>query len=595
MEIKRKTLFWKLYPSFLTISFILLFAIVMVALWSVKTFHYQERARDLEIRTKILTPSFSRLIKTKNYQALQRMAQTLGDSASTRVTIILPSGKVVGDNRKSPDNMDNHKNRPEVEKATLNGKGLSIRYGQTLAINSMYFAMAIVEQNKMIGIIRTSTPLDTLQTALWDIYYKVALGFSILVVIAAFASWWMSKSLVRPLEVMKLQAQRLAQGYFSSRVQLNASDSLEVEELGQAFNEIAIQLNQRIEIILNQRNEQEAVFSSMVEGVIAVDSNDNILRINKAAYSILKITKKNIEGIKLHKAIEAPELQKPIEFALKQNEPVKQEIIIHKDEEQVLLAQSAPLLDTHKARCGTLIVFNDITKLKEFEFQRKEFVANVSHELRTPLTAIQGLSETLIEFPELPAEKRENFTQVIHTHSLRLEGIIENLLTLSKIEKETEINEIEFTNEPITLALSNAIFLCNDKAQARNIKIILKSTHEVTFKHNSSLIEQAIINLLNNAIKYSDGDSEINISVITEKQCIKISVEDKGRGIPEKHLSRLFERFYRVDKARSRDLGGTGLGLSIVKRIALAHQGTISVQSEINKGSIFTLILPLNN
>ncbi|NQY87972.1 MAG: ATP-binding protein [Colwellia sp.] len=597
MKIKRKTLFWKLYPSFLIISFISLLAIVMIALWSFKSFYYQERAIDLEIRAKILTPVFSRLIQARDYQEIQQASQQLGDESLTRITIILPSGRIIGDNKKDPATMDNHKNRPEVAQATLNGKGLSIRYGHTLAIDSMYFAMPIIAQGKIIGIMRTSTPLYTLQNALWSIYYKVSLGFFILIIITAVASWWLSKALVRPLEIIKVQAQRLAQGDFSSRVQLSSNDSLESEQLGQAFNEIAIQLNQRIETIINQRNEQEAVFSSMVEGVIAVDSNEKIIRINQAAYNILKISEKNIEGVKLKNVIENTELHNLILFALQQNTPVGQEIIIHNDaeHEQVLFAQSAPLLDIHKNKCGTLVVFNDITKLKEFELQRKEFVANVSHELRTPLTAIQGLSETLIEFPDLVQDKRAYFIGVIHTHSIRLESIIENLLTLSKIEKETEIDEINLVDESITLALSNAIFLCKDKALKRNIDIILNNAEDIIFKHNSSLIEQAIINLLNNAIKYSDGNSAINITVVKQNHDIKISVADKGSGIPEEHLSRLFERFYRVDKARSRQLGGTGLGLSIVKHIALAHKGTVTVSSEINKGSIFSLILPLEN
>lgn len=597
MKIKRKTLFWKLYPSFLIISFISLLAIVMIALWSFKSFYYQERADDLEIRAKILTPEFSRLIQSQNHQDIQKKAQQLGDESSTRITIILPSGKVIGDNKKDPTTMDNHKNRPEIIQATLSGKGLSTRYGHTLQIDSMYFAMPIINADKMIGIMRTSTPLYTLQNALWSIYYKVSSGFLILIIITAFASWWMSKALVRPLEVIKVQAQQLAKGDFSSRVQLKSSDSRESEQLGQAFNEIAIQLNQRIEIILNQRNEQEAVFSSMVEGVIAVNSSENILRINQAAYNILKISEKNIEGAELKSVIENDELHKLILFALQQNTPVGQEIVIHSDVEyeQVLFAQSAPLLDIHKKKCGTLVVFNDITKLKEFELQRKEFVSNVSHELRTPLTAIQGLSETLIEFPDLDKEKRAYFIDVIHTHSIRLESIIENLLTLSKIEKETEIDEIDFIDESITLALSNAIFLCKDKALKRNIDIILNNAEDISFLHNSSLIEQAIINLLNNAIKYSDGNSQIKITVTKQAHEIKISVEDKGSGIPEEHLSRLFERFYRVDKARSRQLGGTGLGLSIVKHIALAHKGSVTVTSEINKGSIFSIILPLEN
>jgi two-component system phosphate regulon sensor histidine kinase PhoR len=597
MKIKRKTLFWKLYPSFLIISFISLLAIVMIALWSFKSFYYQERADDLEIRAKILKSEFSRLIESKNYPEVQRKAQNLGDESSTRITIILPSGKTIGDNKKDPATMDNHKNRPEIKQAILNGKGLSTRYGRTLEIDSMYFAMPIIVQDNMIGIIRTSTPLYTLQNALSSIYYKVSMGFFILIIITAFASWWMSKALVRPLEIIKIQAQKLAQGDFSSRVQLRSNDSLESEQLGQAFNEIAIQLNQRIEIILNQRNEQEAVFSSMVEGVIAINSNEEIIRVNQAAYNMLKITKKDIEGGDLKNVIENIELHNLILFALQQNKPTGQEIVIqnNSEHEQVLLAQSAPLLDIHKNKCGTLVVFNDITQLKEFELQRKDFVSNVSHELRTPLTAIQGLSETLIEFPNLEQEKRAYFIGVIHTHSIRLESIIENLLTLSKIEKETEIDEIDLVDESITLALSNAIFLCKDKALKRNINIILNNAEEIIFKHNSSLIEQAIINLLNNAIKYSNGNSEIKVTVIKQDKEVTVSVEDQGSGIPEEHLSRLFERFYRVDKARSRQLGGTGLGLSIVKHIALAHKGTVTVTSEINQGSVFSLILPLDN
>ncbi|MCW8834663.1 MAG: ATP-binding protein, partial [Colwellia sp.] len=548
-----------------------------------------------EIRAKLLAPEFSRLIQAKKYQLIQEKTVILGNESLTRLTIILPSGVVLGDNKKNPKIMDNHKNRPEIKQAITNGKGVAIRYSNTISTDGMNFAMPLIVSGKTIGFIRTSTPLDTIQNALWSIYYKIAIGFAILIIITIIASWWMSKSLVRPLEMIKVQAQRLAKGDFTSRVQLHSNDSLEIEQLGQAFNEIAIELNQRIEIILNQRNEQEAVFSSMVEGVIAVDSNEKILRINQAAYNILKISEKEIEGTKLTHAIENIELQSLILFALKQNTTVGQEIILHDDVEQVLYAQSAPLLDIHKNKCGTLVVFNDITKLKEFELQRKEFVSNVSHELRTPLTAIQGLSETLIEFPDLDQEKKANFIGVIHTHSIRLEGIIENLLTLSKIEKETEVDEIDFVNESITLALSNAIFLCKDKALERNINIILNEAEDITFKHNPSLIEQAIINLLNNAIKYSNGNSEIKITVVKQAHDIKISVEDKGSGIPEEHLSRLFERFYRVDKARSRALGGTGLGLSIVKHIALAHKGSVSVTSEINKGSIFSITLPLEN
>lgn len=593
MTIKRKTLFWKLYPSFLIISFVSLLAIVMIALLSFKSFYYNERADDLEIRAQILAPEFSRLIQSKNFNDVQQKAQLLGDDSSTRITIVLPSGLVLGDNKKNPKIMDNHRNRPEIKDAIKTGKGVSIRFSETIALDSMYFAMSISENGKIVGVIRTSTPLDALQEALWRIYYKVSLGFFILIIITAFASWWLSKSLVRPLEIIKMQAQKFASGDLTSRVKLSSSDSLEYVQLGQAFNEIAIELNQRIEIILNQRNEQETVFSSMVEGVVAVDNDEKIIRINNAAYKILKINEKKIEGKRLKNVIKNIELQELILLACKKNTSTSQEMIVHNDDdsEQILFAQSAPLLDAHKNKCGILIVFNDITKLKNFEVQRKEFVANVSHELRTPLTAIQGLSETLIEFPDLAKDKRAHFNDVIHTHSIRLENIIEHLLALSKIEKETEIDEIDFKNESITVAISNAILLCSDKALKRNIKIIIRNPEEISFMHNSSLIEQALINLVNNAIKYSDGNSEIKITTEKLEHEIKISVEDQGSGIPEEHLSRLFERFYRVDKARSRQLGGTGLGLSIVKHIIEAHNENINLKSTFGEGTIVTFTL----
>ncbi|MGV7220047.1 MAG: ATP-binding protein [Nitrospinales bacterium] len=589
---KRRPLFWKLYPPFVLISFISLLAAAIIAGLSFKSFHYQQRELDLEVRAKLLSGEFARLIQNKNYSIIQNRAIKLGRDSNTRFTIILPSGHVVGDSNKNPTDMDNHRERPEISKALQSHNGVSIRYSHTLKIDSMYFAIPILDKNKIIGIIRTATPLTAIQAELKSIYYKVAVGFVVLILIIALSSWWASKTLSLPLENMKTQAQKIAKGDFSSRVLLNPSDPIEPALLGEAINEMAFQLNQRMETVLNQKNEQEAVFSSMVEGVIAIDVNERILRINKAAYDILEISGTNVEGMTVQEVIRNSDLQSLVIYSLKQDTSFGQEIEIQKDDELYLFIQTAPLMDMQNNKCGSVVVLNDITKIKRLEKHRKEFVANVSHELRTPLTSIQGFSETLLNPNVTDQKERDEFIRTIHTQASRLGAIIEDLLTLSRIEKDSERQEIELPDVNINKTLSGAISLCKDRASVKNIRIELNSQDDTNAMHNAPLIEQAIVNLIDNAINYSPSESLIQVNSILTEGSLKISVIDQGMGIPKEHLPRLFERFYRVDKARSRKLGGTGLGLSIVKHIALAHNGSVDVTSEVEKGSSFSINLP---
>ncbi len=589
---KRRPLFWKLYPSFVFISFVSLLAVTVIACLSFKTFHYQQRELDLEVRAKLVRAEFSRLIQTKNFLEVQALAEKLGEESKTRITIILPSGKVIGDSKENPLNMDNHRGRPEISEALESGRGVSIRYGITLKKESMYFAMPIKTNKTTLGIIRTSTPLIAIQKALWSIYTQVAIGFFIFVLLIAISSWWVSKTLSRPLELMKMQAQLIAQGDFSSRVRLNPSDPSELDSLAQAINEISIQLNQRIETVLSQKNEQEAVFSSMLEGVIAIDTDERILRINSAAYQILAISEKGVEGMAVQEVIRNAELQNLVLFSLKQDAPIGQEIEIQQEKGPYLFIQSAPLLDVQKNKCGVVVVINDITKLKQLEVHRKEFVANVSHELRTPLTTIQGFAETLLNPAVSDQQEKDEFIKIIHKQAARLGTILEDLLTLSRLEKEGEAREIELDLQKIKPTLEGAISLCQSRASERKINVELACTDDCTVKHNGPLIEQAVVNLLDNAIKYSNSESQVSLAVRSTGRGITITVSDQGSGIAKAHLPRLFERFYRVDKARSRKMGGTGLGLSIVKHIALVHGGSVEVNSTINQGSIFSIHLP---
>ncbi|MFQ5544279.1 MAG: ATP-binding protein [Nitrospiria bacterium] len=589
---KRRPLFWKLYPSFVLISFVSLLAVTIIACLSFKTFHYQQRELDLEVRAKLIKEEFAHLIQDEKFEEIQDRAEKLGEDSNTRITIILPSGKVIGDNKKNPLNMDNHRERPEILDALQSGRGISVRYGYTLKKESMYFAMPIKATETVLGIIRTSTPLIAIQEALWGIYTKISIGFSLFIILIAISSWWVSKTLSQPLELMKIQAQLIAQGDFSSRVQLNPSDPSELVLLAQAINEIAIQLNQRIETVLNQRNEQEAVFSSMLEGVIAIDTNERILRINAAAYQILGIEKTEVHGMTVQEVIRNAELQKIVLMSLKKGGPVEKEIETKQKKAPSLFIQSAPLLDIQKKKCGIVVVINDITKLKQLEVHRKEFVANVSHELRTPLTTIQGFAETLLNPSVSNQQEKDEFIQIIHRQAARLGAILEDLLTLSRLEKEGEDKEIKLSHQKIKPTLESALSLCQSRVSEKKIAVELHCADDCIVKHNAPLIEQAVVNLLDNAIKYSNSGSTIILNVNPTDKGVTITVSDQGSGIAKAHLPRLFERFYRVDKARSREMGGTGLGLSIVKHISLAHGGSVEVESTINMGSVFSINLP---
>jgi two-component system phosphate regulon sensor histidine kinase PhoR len=268
--------------------------------------------------------------------------------------------------------------------------------------------------------------------------------------------------------------------------------------------------------------------------------------------------------------------------------------VLYQNGEKILNLKSSPLLDAGKDQIGTLVVINDATQLRRLENMRKDFVANVSHEIKTPLTAIKGFVETLHQGSVDKPEEAERFLGIIQKHVDRLSAIIDDLLSLSRIEQEDERQAIEFENKPIADIFRSAVQICRSKAEEKSIDIQIDCEEGLEYYFDPTLLEQAVVNLLDNAIKYSEPDSAIHVSASLNDSEVKIMVKDQGIGIAKKHLPRLFERFYRVDKARSRKMGGTGLGLAIVKHIAQAHGGRVTVKSELGKGSSFTIHLPKN-
>jgi two-component system phosphate regulon sensor histidine kinase PhoR len=357
---------------------------------------------------------------------------------------------------------------------------------------------------------------------------------------------------------------------------------------------MAQQLNERITIITRQHNEQEAILSSMTESVIAIDANRKILTLNPAAVNLFGTTLQEAKGRGIHEVIRNSELQGFIDLTIASDSPVERNISILSDTNDYhLQAHGNVLRSSNNKAIGALMVLTDITRLRKLENIRKEFVANVSHELRTPLTAIKGFVETLQTDEFSRNENAERFLSIISNKVDGLCTIVEDLLSLSSIERDSERKEILFEKTTIHTVISSAITSCSKKASQKKITIT-PSGDDIACTINIPMLEQAIVNLLDNAINYSSDNGCITIIASKEHDNLTIKVQDFGIGIPQEHQPRIFERFYRVDKARSRKLGGSGLGLSIVKNIALAHGGTVNVESEINSGSTFTISLPVN-
>jgi two-component system phosphate regulon sensor histidine kinase PhoR len=383
-----------------------------------------------------------------------------------------------------------------------------------------------------------------------------------------------------------------------SRGELNRSVKVdgiaEMTRLGEALNRMATELGERLTRVTGQANLQQAILSSMTEGVIAVDTEERLIDINRAAARLIGMDEHPGEDRSIQEIVRSSGLRKLITQALSSRQSVEREIIFREEgEERYVQGHATALRDSSGANIGVLVVLNDITRMRRLENVRRDFVANVSHELKTPITSIKGFVETLLDSSFDDIEEVRRFLSIINSQSERLDSIIEDLLSLSRIEQEAESGGIGLAETNIEEILAGAVANCELPAASKGIVIDIHCDPELTARVNARLLEQAVVNLVDNAIKYSYHGSEIVVSAGKSDDQLVIEVIDSGAGIPEEHQPRIFERFYRVDKSRSRTLGGTGLGLAIVKHIALAHKGTVSVESKQGHGSRFKVIVPV--
>ncbi|MBW2144622.1 MAG: PAS domain-containing protein, partial [Deltaproteobacteria bacterium] len=479
--------------------------------------------------------------------------------------------------------------RPEVMQAIRGEVSLSTRYSLTLRKNMMYVGVPIKSHSDIIGVLRSSSPMTSIDGTIKRIQIKIWIGGVFIAIFAAVISLIICRRISLPIEEIRKGAERFTRGDFQYRLPVYESE--EIGSLSETMNQMANELNERINTITRHRNELEAVFSSMVEGVLAVDTDECIISMNHAASRFFECESKEIQGRSIQEVIRNTELQKFVRSVLSGKKQIEKDIVLFSGTERVVNAHGTALHDAAGDSIGALIVLNDVTQLRKLETIRRDFVANVSHEIKTPITAIKGFVETLRDGATKTPEQTERFLEIIDKHAKRLEAVIEDLLNLSRIEQNSEKN-IDLSETIVADVLENSVQLCRDKANAKKIGIEISCHDDISVKMEPRLFEQALVNLLDNAIKYSDEGSDILLTATQAEHEVVIGVRDHGCGIEKKHITRLFERFYRVDKARSRKLGGTGLGLSIVKHIAQAHGGKVSVESSPEMGSTFKIHLP---
>jgi len=592
-----KKLIWQLYFSYLLIMGIPVLIVTWYSSHAFKAFYIDQSVEDLKTRAILIGSQIEEHIAMRSFSGIDSLCKVISRKVHTRFTVIAPSGKVLGDSERNPDSMENHATRPEVIEALAGRTGISDRFSQTLMETMMYVAIPVYNRGVLCAVVRTALPTLAVRAALDTLYSAIIGAVLIMALFAALVSYLVSRKVSRPIAEMRLGAQRFASGDFGFK--LPVAGFRETDQLAIALNEMARKLSDTIRTLTDQRNEVDAILASMMEGVIAIDSKERIITINQAAARLFSIDPATAPGKWIGEALRNTDVQEFLQKTLLSRGPVEgeaslPEIVNEKHSERYLQLHGTALRDGVGQGIGALMVVNDFTRIKMLENVRKEFVANVSHELRTPLTSIKGFIETLASGAIDNKDEAKRFIGIVAAQVDRLNTIVEDLLSLSRIERDAERNGVELTFGSVEPILSAALDACRHEASKKRITLNLSCEKTVVANMEKTLLEQAVVNLLDNAIKYSDEGKTIIITGGVDAGAgeTTIAVADQGIGIPPEHLERIFERFYRVDKARSRKLGGTGLGLSIVKHIVTAHNGRVTVESVVGKGSVFTIRLP---
>jgi two-component system phosphate regulon sensor histidine kinase PhoR len=587
----RKRLLTQLYPYHIVMLMLSLAAATWYASHVAQRLYFRSTEESLLARARLAELRLADAARDTGAGEVDSLCKTLGRAARARITVVLASGRVIGDSKVDPRSMPDHGDRSEIARALAGEVGSSVRFSDTEKMKIMYVAVPLKGGGGVIGAIRASVPLSMVDESLRGMYLRMFFGLVAVALIAGVVSFRMARRISRPLKDLREGVERFEREGLSYRIPVSRFE--EIGGIAALMNEMAERLDDRIRAEVRQINEQEAVFSSMVEGLVVVDPAERVTRINRSAARFLGVEPEAVLGKSIQEIVRSPYLQEFVAKTLSTAESVEGDIVIRGEHgDRFLQAHGALLLDDEGKKMGAVVVLNDVTRLQRLEGVRRDFVANVSHELKTPITSIKGFVETLREGAIRRPAEAEKFLEIVAKQADRLNSIIEDLLLLSRVEQDAREAKVALENAPVKGVILEAVHVCEPKARVKDIRIAVDCPDGLAARINAALLEQAIINLIDNAIKYSEPGCPVSIDAEELSNEVVIRVADKGCGIEAEHLSRIFERFYRVDKARSRKLGGTGLGLSIVRHIVQAHDGTVTVESAPGAGTTFSIHLP---
>jgi two-component system phosphate regulon sensor histidine kinase PhoR len=590
---KGPKLLWRLYFPYFITTFLCLVALSWYATSQLKEIINKRDLVDLRDQAIFLEKLVQEEFSKERFGKIDDLIREIAAKTQTRLTVVLPSGKVVADSMEEVSRLGDLSGRPEIREA-LKGKEATVTgHDYHFDTKWSYAAVPIIVDGHIVGVVRTAIP-DNAKPAVIPTMGSLAIAEGLAIaILSAIVSLYVSRRIAKPILELRRGVARFADGDLRHRMDVDEWNEFGV--LADATYSMAANLQDRLKNVIEQRNELEAVLSGMVEAVLVIDTNERIIRINRAAEKLFQISESKVKEKSVQETIRNTELHRFVADTLFKENPGEREIVILGEPDIFLQAHGAKLLNARNQQIGGLVVLNDVTRLKALENIRRDFVANVSHELKTPITSIKGFLETLKEGAIKDPDNADRFLDIIIKHTERLDTIIEDLLSLSRIERESERGEIQLEKGQLKDVIETVGRTCLSAARKKNIHLECNVADDLSTRFNGNMLEQALVNLVDNAIKYSEPDNKVWLEAKQIGKEIVITVRDQGCGIPKEHLSRIFERFYRVDKGRSRKEGGTGLGLSIVKHIVNSHRGRINVESSPGRGSAFSIYLPADS
>jgi two-component system, OmpR family, phosphate regulon sensor histidine kinase PhoR len=572
----KKSIFFKIFSGFLVLILVFSTAVLFFTFDRIRSFYIDSIAQELQTLGTAVKTDIIELWRQQRPEQLDEYFKRLGRQIDTRITLVNEQGRVLADSDEDPEVMEDHKFRPEIIRAFGGEPGQSIRFSKTVQRDMLYVGLPIRQNGEVVAVLRMSRYFHGINILLSSLRKRLLRFVFIVFVLSIIAALVMTRSFTRPLEKLSQAARRIGSGDFDARVLIKNPG--ELQELAQSFNYMSEQIKNLFQEISHKKDEMTSILLSIEEGLLVIDKNGRIILSNQSFQELSKI---KVETGKYYwEVVREPQFSEMIETASKMKKRYTQELEFNN--KNYLCG-----INFLQMRDEMVITFHDITPMKHIEEIKRDFVINVSHELRTPLTAIKGFLETLEEEVE---GRPFDYVQTIKRNTERLIHIVRDLLILSEVEDKAKLFKKEEFDPGKLIQDVVKIFEARIEEKNLNIAVCIESELPHIFA-DPFMLEQVVINLLDNAVKYT-ASGQITIELKQSGGKLILSIQDTGVGIPKPDLKRIFERFYVVDKSRTRSLGGTGLGLSIVKHIIQLHEGRIDVESTPGIGTSFVITLP---